>query len=41
MTVLNPTKRVQRLFEITHLNNVFQILDNEADAIAKTGNASA
>jgi anti-sigma B factor antagonist len=33
MTVLNPTKRVERLFEITRLNKVFEILQSEADAI--------
>src|SRR5216117_2509529 len=33
MTVLQPTKRVQRLFDITRLNTVFEILDNENDAI--------
>lgn len=33
MTVLNPTARVLKLFEITRLNTVFEILQNEADAI--------
>lgn len=41
MTVLNPTKRVQRLFEITRLTTVFEILQNEADAIKKVRSASA
>jgi anti-sigma B factor antagonist len=33
MAVLNPTKRVQRLFDITRLGTVFQIFGNEADAV--------
>ena len=33
MTVLSPTKRVRRLFEITRLHTVFQIFENEADAV--------
>jgi len=33
MTVLNPTKRVERLFEITRLNKVFEILQSEPEAI--------
>jgi anti-sigma B factor antagonist len=33
MTVLNPTKRVERLFEITRLNKVFEILQSENEAI--------
>ena len=41
MTILQPTKRVQRLFEITRLNSVFEIADDEADAIEKAGKASA
>jgi anti-anti-sigma regulatory factor len=41
MTVLNPTKRVQRLFEITRLTTVFEILQNEADAVKKARSASA
>jgi anti-sigma B factor antagonist len=41
MTVLNPAKRVQRLFEITRLNTVFQIHDNEPDAIQHARKASA
>jgi len=41
MTVLNPTRRVQRLFEITRLNSVFEILDSENDAVQQAGKASA
>ena len=41
MTVLNPTKRVQRLFEITRLNKVFEILENESEAVEVARKASA
>jgi len=41
MTVLNPTKRVQRLFEITRLNKVFEILENETEAIEVARKTSA
>lgn len=41
MTVLNPTKRVQRLFEITRLTTVFEILQNEAEAVKIARSASA
>ena len=41
MTILSPTKRVQRLLEITRLNAVFKILDNESDAIQSVRTASA
>src|SRR5215467_12480856 len=41
MTILNPTKRVQRLFEITRLNTIFEILENEDDAVQKARKASA
>jgi anti-sigma B factor antagonist len=40
MTVLNPTKRVRRLFEITRLHTVFQISENEADAVKLARKAS-
>jgi anti-sigma B factor antagonist len=40
MTVLTPTKRVRRLFEITRLHTVFQIFENEADAINLARRAS-
>jgi anti-sigma B factor antagonist len=33
MTVLSPSKRVQRLLEITRLNTVFQILEKEGEAV--------
>jgi anti-sigma B factor antagonist len=41
MTILNPTKRVQRLLEITRLNAVFEILQDEADAVRRARKASA
>ena len=41
MTILQPTKRVQRLFDITRLDTVFEILDNESDAILKARKASS
>src|SRR5215467_2889075 len=41
MTVLNPTKRVERLFEITRLNKVFEILQNEPEAVEIARRASA
>jgi len=41
MTVLSPTKRVQRLFEITRLNKVFDILENETEAVEIARRASA
>src|SRR5215831_12848015 len=40
MTVLNPTKRVERLFEITRLNKVFEILQSEPEAIEIARKAS-
>ena len=40
MTVLNPTKRVERLFEITRLNKVFEILQTEQEAIEIARKAS-
>ncbi len=40
MTILNPNKRVQRLFDITRLNSIFEVFDNEADAIRKALKAS-
>jgi len=33
MTILNPMKRVQRLFDITKLDRIFEIFEYEADAI--------
>ena len=41
MTVLNPNKRVQRLFDITRLNTIFEILENENDAVQQALKASA
>ena len=41
MTILQPTKRVQRLFDITRLNTVFEILDNESDAVLKARKTAA
>ena len=40
MTILNPNKRVQRLFDITRLNSIFEVFENEAAAIEKVLNAS-
>jgi anti-sigma B factor antagonist len=41
MTVLNPTKRVQRLLDITRLDTVFEIFQTESDAVQKARTASA
>ena len=41
MAILNPTKRVQRLFDITRLDTVFDIFENEDAAIQKARKASA
>ena len=41
MTILNPSKRVQRLFEITRLNAVFEICGGELDAVQKARKVSA
>jgi len=41
MAILAPTKRVQRLFEITRLNAVFPIVDKEQEAIELARKASA
>jgi anti-sigma B factor antagonist len=41
MAVLSPTKRVQRLFDITRLDTVFKICEKEDEAIALAGKASA
>jgi anti-sigma B factor antagonist len=41
MTILNPTKRVRRLFEITRLHTVFEICEHEPDAVQKANKASA
>ncbi len=41
MAILSPTKRVQRLFDITRLNTVFPIVDQETEAIELASKASA
>jgi len=41
MTVLSPTKRVQRLLDITRLDSVFHIFDKEEEAIELARKASA
>ena len=41
MTILNPSGRVRRLFEITRLNTVFEIFERESDAVKKARNATA
>src|SRR6058998_2280323 len=33
LTLINPVKRVRRLFEITRLNTIFEIFDEESDAV--------
>lgn len=41
MIVLSPAKRVRRLLEITRLDTVFEILENENDAVQRARKASA
>ena len=41
MTVLTPTKRVLKLFDITRLNTIFQILEDETEAVQRARKASA
>jgi anti-sigma B factor antagonist len=41
LTLLNPTERVRKLFEITRLNTVFETFDRESDAVQKATKASA
>jgi anti-sigma B factor antagonist len=41
MTILSPSKRVDRLLEITRLNTVFEIFADETAAIQKAKTASA
>ena len=41
MTVLSPTRRVDRLLDITRLNTVFEIFADENEAIQKAQQASA
>jgi anti-sigma B factor antagonist len=40
MTVFNPTKRVQRLLDITRLDTVFRIFDTEDEAVELARKAS-
>src|SRR5437879_941674 len=37
MTVLRPSTRVQKLFEITRLASIFEIFEDEQQAIAAAG----
>ncbi|HYR89251.1 MAG TPA: STAS domain-containing protein [Terriglobia bacterium] len=37
MTLLNPTKRVAKLLEITKLNTIFEILEVEPEAVKRAG----
>ena len=41
MTILNPSKRIQRLFDITRLDTVFEICAHEPDAVEKARKTSA
>jgi len=41
MAILSPTKRVQRLFDITRLDTVFPIVETESEAIQLASKASA
>jgi hypothetical protein len=41
MTILSPTKRVEKLLEITRLNTVFEIVHSETEAVEKARKASA
>jgi anti-sigma B factor antagonist len=41
MTILNPAKRVQHLFDVTRLNAVFEICERETDAVQKARQTSA
>jgi anti-sigma B factor antagonist len=41
MTVLNPTKRVHRLLDITRLDTVFRVFDKEEEAVELAREASA
>ena len=33
LTLLNPMKRVRRLFEITRLNTLFEVFEDESEAV--------
>lgn len=41
MTVLSPTKRVERLLEITRLDTIFTVVRSENDAVEKARAVSA
>jgi anti-sigma B factor antagonist len=41
MTILNPNKRVHRLFDITRLHTIFEIFENETDAVQTALKVSA
>jgi anti-sigma B factor antagonist len=41
MTILSPTKRVEKLLEITRLNTVFEIVHSETEAVERARKASA
>ena len=41
LTLLNPSKRVQRLFEITRLHTVFEVFEQEPAAVEKARKAKA
>jgi anti-sigma B factor antagonist len=41
LALLNPSKRVQRLFEITRLHTVFDIFEEEPAAVEKARKATA
>jgi len=41
LTLLHPSKRVQRLFEITRLHTVFDIFEEEPAAVEKARTATA
>ncbi len=41
MTILNPTKRVLKLFDITRLNTIFTILEDESEAVERARKATA
>ena len=40
MTLLNPTKRVGKLLQITKLNTIFEVLEVEPEAVKRAGGSS-
>ena len=40
MTLLNPTKRVGKLLQITKLNTLFEILEVEPEAVKRAGGSA-